>query len=481
MRLYWVLILASHDVKVHCCGLEEKGHCFAVEYGGEVLFIDAGFNTSKNYYDFLDLAKDAKYADVSKVVGAPVLDNVPLKNVKGYCISHEHSDHVSGLPFIYNEVCTQTLSLVPIFSTRPTINGFEHQFRVYKIPYDKEVFISVEDQDNVPKQYKVARTSSAFYSYFKVKIGKNFKVMWIPTEHSTQNAYHLAIELPEKRLIMYSGDFKLNLEENRPPLNVVRALREEYKKILLICETIGVEEDGITGTERMMNEKLDQSLTGLDFRLMLVAIRASEVPRIHCFEEAAIKLKRRVALVGESMRDTYEAMRQSFHGILIGDYVMFKPQELKQIKPEDYCKYVFLVDARMWHTYDTSFHNILKGGAPLQAEEPGKKECKGEKYLDLGEKDLIVFSTTGPYEKYMEVCQKHMMRHVAACGAMLYPDLHVSGHGKIGDYRIFIEALSPDVLIPFHREKAKRDLLAKKTHFKGEFHNLNDGDTYLWK
>jgi mRNA degradation ribonuclease J1/J2 len=109
--------LSSQFVKVHCCGVEEKGHCFAIEYKNEVLFLDAGFNISKNYYKFLDSRKDARYSEVSKVIGAPILDNVSLRNVKGYCLSHEHSDHVSGLPFIYNEVCIHTRKLTP-FSLR---------------------------------------------------------------------------------------------------------------------------------------------------------------------------------------------------------------------------------------------------------------------------------------------------------------------------------------------------------------------------
>lgn len=473
--------MASEDVKIHCCGVEEKGHCFAIEYKDEVIFLDAGFNTSKNYYEFLDLEKDAKYADVSKVVDTPILDNVNLANVKGYCLSHEHSDHVSGLPFIYNEVCTHTMALTPIFSTRPTIEGVQHKFQSHKIPFDKGVFVSVEDEDDIPEQHQVKRFPSEFHSFFKVQIGKHFRVMWIPTEHSTLNAYSLAIELPKKRLIFYTGDFKLNLKSNRPPLYIIRALRKRYEKILMICETIGFKAEGITGTEDLMTEKLEQSLTSLDFRLILAAVRASEVPRIHCFEEEAIKLDRRIALVGEAMRDTYDAMRRSFPGTLVGDYMMFKLADLKQIGTEDYGKYVFLADARMWHTYDTSFHKILKGGAPLHADEKNKKECTGEKVLELSEKDLIIFSTTAPYEKYMEVCQKHMIRHVRACGAMFYPELHVSGHGSIGDYRILIEALNPDVLIPFHREKDKRKLLGDAVRFEKEFHNPSDGETYVWK
>jgi mRNA degradation ribonuclease J1/J2 len=217
-----------------------------------------------------------------------------------------------------------------VFATKPTIEGVKHKFRSHKIPFDEGIFIPVEDRDSVPKQYRIARSPPTFYSFFKVKIGKHLKVMWIPTEHSTLNAYLLAVELPKKRLVLYTGDFKLNLKENRPPLNVIKALRREYKQILLICETVGVNREGVAGTEDLMIEKLEQSLTGVDFRLILVAIRASEVPRIHCFEKAAIKLNRCIALVEEAMRDTYEAMRQSFPGILVGDYVMFKLSDLKK-------------------------------------------------------------------------------------------------------------------------------------------------------
>ena len=471
------------DIKVHCCGVEEKGHCFAIEYDDEVVFLDAGFNLSSNYYKFLDLEKDAKYDDISKTIGAPRLDIVGnnLENVKGYCLSHEHSDHVSGLPFIYNEICNYTWSYnIPIFSTRPTIEGVKHKFRHHGIYFDDGIFIAVEDREEVPEQYRAKGIPSKLYSLFKVKIGKNFKVMWIPTEHSTKNAYSLAVALPGKRLVLYTGDFKLGLKENRPPLNVLRVLREEFSEILLICETIGVESYGVTGTEDLMTEKLEQSLTGVDARLILVAIRASEVPRIHCFEEAAIRLGRQVALIGESMRNTYESMKESFPGILVGDYVMFKTSKLKDISETDYSRYVFLADARMWHSYTTTFHRILKGGAPLEADPKHKRECKGEKLLDIGERDFVVFSTTNPYERYMRICQGHMKRHIRSSGAKFYPDIHVSGHGSIGDYRIFVETLKPDILIPFHREKEVRGLLEERIHFKGKFINPDDGQTYVW-
>jgi ribonuclease J len=469
------------DIKIHCCGVEEKGHCFAVEYRDEVIFLDAGFSAGKSYEDFWNLKIDLPYSDVAKIVGAPVLDNVNLQNVKGFCLSHEHSDHVSGLPFLFTEVCLHTWNQPHVFSTKATIRGVQHKFNQHKIPYDDDVFVSVEDKETIPEQHRVKSSSAKFKPLFKVKIGKHFKVYWIPVEHSTHNGYALAVRLPKKRVVIFSGDFKLNLKENRPPLNILKAFREEHKQLLLICETIGVDQEGITGTEDLMEEKLDQSFFGLNPRLILVAIRSSEVPRIHTFESLAIKLNRQIALVGDTMRDTYNAMRISYPGILVGDYVMFTPSKLKEIKEEDYRKYIFLADARMWHSYKTTFHNILKGGAPLEADATHKKECKDECLLKLGKEDMIIFSTTGPYETYMKQCQGHMKRHIRASEALFYPDLHISGHGKIGDYRIFIDVLNPEVLIPFHREKKVRNYLSEKVHFKGEFVNPKDGDSYLWK
>ncbi len=475
------MIVIPENVKVHCCGVEEKGHCFAIEYKDEVIFLDAGFNLNENYYQFLDLGKDATYDEVSKIIGAPILDNVPLQNVKGYCISHEHSDHVSGLPFIYNEVCTHTWSLTPIFATRPSITGIKHKFRSHKIPFIDEIFVPIEDKEAIPKIYRPTRTPAVFSALFKVKAGRHFNVMWIPTEHSTLNAYHIAVVLPRKRLVFYTGDFKLNLKENRPPLKIIRTLRKKYKHILMICETIGVEDEGITCTEKLLIEKLEQSLIKLDVRLILVAIRSSEVPRIHCFENIAIKLNRRIALVGEAMRNTYEAMRRSFPGILVGDYAVFKLSDLKKVKKQDYHKYIFLADARMWHTYNTSFHAILKGAVRLKPDRWHKTGCSGKKLLEIGKDDLVIFSTTDPYNKDMQICQAHMIRHIKQSGAKFYPDMHVSGHGKIGDYRILVEALKPDVIIPFHRERNVRRKLAKNIEYKGEFYNLSDGETFNWK
>jgi ribonuclease J len=461
----------GESVKIHCCGVHERGHCFAIECGEEVIFLDGGVNISgEKYRAFLKLGEDATYQEVSNTVGAPILENIDLENVKGFCLSHEHSDHVSGIPFLYKEVPA------PIFSTRPTIFGTRHQFDIHKIKIGGDAFIPVEYRDEVPEKYRPRRISRDLFSFFRVKVGKHFEVMWIPTEHSSLNAYCLAVVLPKKRLIFYTGDFKLDLKENRPPMNTLRVLSEKYE-ILLICETIGVEKDGVTGVEEVLVEKLEESLTNLDVRLILAAVRASEVPRIHSFEQIATKLNRRVALVGRSMRNTYEAMRRSFPGVLTGDYVMFEPSELKSISKEKYNRYIFLADARMWHSYRTNFHGILKGAAPL-------KRCRGEKLLEIGKDDVVIFSTTEPYEKYMRICQGHVKKHVAASKAMFYPDLHVSGHGQIGDYRILVSALNPEVVIPFHREKPERGLLKGNVldplDYKGTFYNPNDGDVYAW-
>jgi ribonuclease J len=472
--------MSDEDVNIHCCGVEEKGHCFAIEYKDEVLFLDAGFNLSKSYYDFLDLQGDEPYDVVSEIVGAPILDNVNLENVVGFCLSHEHSDHVSGLPFIFSEVCTHSWTQPKIFSTRATINGTKYKFDQHDVPYDDNVFIPVEDEEEIPEEYRVKRSSRKFKSLFKVQVGNHYKVMWVPVEHSTLNGYSLAVQLPQKRLVFYTGDFKFDLKNNRPPLNLLKSFRQEFDHVLQICETIGVEDDGITGTEDMMEEKLVQSLTGLDPNLVLVAIRTSEVPRIHTFESLGNRMNRRIALIGTSMRNAYNSMRHNFPGILVGDYVMYETSELKDIPKNDYDKYIFLADARMWHAYNTTFHRILKGGAPLVPDATHPYECSDETLREVGKDDLIIFSTTGPYQTYMKRCQGHMIRHVRASGAMFYPDLHVSGHGRCGDYRILIDTVKPDVLIPFHREEKVRERLAEKVNYDGVFHKPKDGDVYKW-
>ncbi len=499
--------MSPEIVKIHCCGLEENGHCFAVEYNNETIILDSGLSI----LSYITLAKEAQrasydhtqgkiFTDPTKVLAyAPILRNVNLKTVKAFCLSHEHSDHVDAVPFLYRELQKEGVE-PPVFCTKPTVEGTKHKFESYRIK-SMPKFYSVEDPADLPKRHRAREPR--YPSLFKAKIGQ-FTVMWVPTEHSTLNAYNLAVLLPKKgdrkRMIFYSGDFKLDQKEGRPPMHTIRELGQDHET-LLICETIGVKNAGMTGVEDLMAERLEEYLTNLDKRLILVAIRSTEVPRIHAFEAIATKLDRRIGLLGTSMTKAYEAMRRSFPGILRGDYRIFVlnkkhvkrgVQWLGDLQPKDYGKYVLLAEARMWHTYTSDFHQILKTAAPLPADEKRKAcMCTPEELaktgkLEIGKEDVIVFSTTQPYTEKMRICQKHIERHVRATKALFYPDLHISGHGEICDYRLLMEALKPKVVIPFHRERKDRELMKERVleylDPMPEFHNpVVNGSTYEWR
>lgn len=498
--------MSSGNIKVHCCGLEENGHCFALEYNNETIILDGGLSIVL-YETLIEEAQRASYdhtqgkifSDPTKVLAhAPILRNVNLKTVQAFCLSHEHSDHVDAVPFIYRELQKEGVD-PPVFSTKPAIDGLKYKFQTYRLK-SLPKFYSVEDSSELPKRHRAREPR--YPSLFKAKIG-SFTVMWVPAEHSTLNAYSLAVLLPKKgdskRMVFYSGDFKLDQKEGRPPMHTIRELGEDHET-LLICETIGVKSSGMTGVEDLMAEKLEEYLTNLDKRLILVAIRSTEVPRIHAFEVIATKLGRRIGLVGTYMTKAYEAMRKSFPGILRGDYKIFVMskknvkkgmQWLGDLQPKDYRKYILLAEARMWQTYTTDFHQIMKAAAPLPQDEKHAacistdEELAKTGKLEIGRDDIVIFSTTDPYTDKMRICKMHVERHVKASKALFYPELHISGHGQVCDYRILMEALKPKVVIPFHREKADRDLLQIRVLEYLEpvpqfFNPPTNGTTYEW-
>jgi mRNA degradation ribonuclease J1/J2 len=214
----------------------------------------------------------------------------------------------------------------------------------------------------------------------------------------------------------------------------------------------------------------------------------------------ATKLGRRIGLIGTYMTKAYEAMRKSFPGILRGDYKIFVMskknvkrgvQWLGDLQPKDYRKFVLLAEARMWQTYNTDFHQIMKTAAPLPQDEkhkacmPTDEELAKTGKLEIGKDDIVIFSTTDPYTEKMRICKMHVERHVKASKALFYPGLHISGHGQICDYRLLMEALKPKVVIPFHREKLDRDLLQKNVLGYLEptpqfFNPQTNGTTFEW-
>ena len=153
-------------------GLEQIGmNITAFEYENSIVVVDCGLSFPEDDMLGIDLV---------------IPDITYLKNnvekVKGFVITHGHEDHIGALPYILKELAA------PIYTTKLTMGLIENKLK----------------EHNLMKacKRKVVRHGQS------INLGA-FRIEFIKTNHSIQDASALAIHSPAGTVI-HTGDFKVD-------------------------------------------------------------------------------------------------------------------------------------------------------------------------------------------------------------------------------------------------------------------------------
>ena len=153
-------------------GLEAIGmNITAFEYEDSIIVVDCGLAFPEDDMYGIDLCiPDITY----------LLDNAA--KVKGFVFTHGHEDHIGALPYILKQLN------VPIYATKLTMGLIELK-------------LTEHDLIRTTKR-KVVHPGQS------INLGK-FRVEFIKTNHSIQDAVALAITCPAGTVI-HTGDFKVD-------------------------------------------------------------------------------------------------------------------------------------------------------------------------------------------------------------------------------------------------------------------------------
>ena len=140
----------------------------AFEYGDSIVVVDCGMAFPGDDMLGIDLV---------------IPDITYLKNnfdkIKAFVITHGHEDHIGALPYVLEQIN------VPVYATKLTMGLIEHK---------------LEERGMLKNtKLKVVRFGQT------VNLG-NFKVEFIKTNHSIQDAAALAIFSPAG-IVLHTGDF----------------------------------------------------------------------------------------------------------------------------------------------------------------------------------------------------------------------------------------------------------------------------------
>ena len=368
----------------------------ALEYGNEIIIIDAGLTFPDEDLPGIDLV----IPDITYLVKN-------RQKIKGVVLTHGHEDHIGGLPYLLKEIRTQ------VYGTKLTVALAENKLREHKIP---------------SKVLKCVPTGG------KIKLGC-FSVEFINVTHSIAGAVALCIDTPVGK-ILHTGDFKIDLTPVAGDKIDLLRLAELGKKgvKLLMCESTNVERPGYTMSESVVGNTLDTLFTENATRRLIVATFASNVHRLQQIIDIAHRHKRKVALSGRSMLNVVEAASK------IGAITV----------PEN-----TLIDVEKIKNYFDHEIVIVSTGSQGEPMSALSRMANGEfNKVVIGDNDTIIISASPipGNEKMVSKVINNLYRRRAKVVYESLEKIHVSGHACQEELKVMHSMVKPEYFIPIHGE-----------------------------
>ncbi len=376
-------------------GLEQIGmNITAFEYEDSIIVVDCGLSFPED--DMLGI--DLVIPDITYLK-----DNID--KVKGFFITHGHEDHIGAIPYVLKEIN------VPIYATKLTIGIIDHKLREHNM------------------LTKVKRKVVRYGQH--INLG-NFRVEFIKTNHSIQDAAALAIYSPAG-IVVHTGDFKVDYTPVFGDAIDLARLGEIGKKgvLALMCDSTNAERPGFTMSEKRVGKIFDNVFAEHKNSRIIIATFASNVDRVQQIINAACKYNRKVVVEGRSMVN-----------------IISTATELGYLDiPEN-----TLIDIEQLKNYpDEKTVLITTGSQGESMAALSRMAANIHKKIAIKPGDTIIFSSNPIPGNEKSV--SHVINELFMKGAdVIFQDAHVSGHACQEDIKLIYSLVRPKYSIPVHGE-----------------------------
>ena len=376
-------------------GLEQIGmNITAFEYDDSIFVVDCGLAFPSE--DMLGI--DLVIPDVTYLK-----DN--FSKLKGFVITHGHEDHIGALPYILKQIN------IPVYGTKLTLALIEKKLKEHNI-------------DKMAKLIEVKHGDT-------VSLG-DFKVEFIRTNHSIQDASSLAIFSPAG-IIFHTGDFKIDYTPIYGEPADLQRMAEIGKQgcLALICESTNATKPGFTLSERTVGRTFDITFSENKNNRIIVATFASNVDRVQQIIDTAYRYGRKVVIEGRSMVNVIGVANELGY-IKVPEGTLIDIDQLKDYPPE---KTVIITTGSQ--------------GESMAALSRMANSTHRKVSIMLGD-TVIMSSTPIPGN---EKAVYRVINELSIKGAkVVFEDTHVSGHACQEEIKLMYALLHPKFSLPIHGE-----------------------------
>jgi ribonuclease J len=376
-------------------GVEEIGkNMTLLEYGDEIIVVDAGFQFSEAETPGIDfILPDVTYLRERK------------DKVKALFITHGHYDHIGAIPYLIEDIGNP-----PIYSRE--FGSLIIQKRQMEFP------------DVAPLNIKTVRGTET------ITVGKYFTVNFFPISHTIPDSVGLFIDTPVGT-VAFVEDVRVD-HVNGVPTDAEKEhwkMFQDKKIVLFTLDSTSVEKPGFSLPESHAIDTIDRIMKGVSGRL-IIGTFASNVERIIQFITLAQKYNKMVAIDGRSMKSNVEIVKQL--GLVKFDNVI--PIEEMEEHPAN--KIVVLATGAQGEEYAV-FDRIAN---------------KTHKYITLNRTDTVVFSSSviPGNENAITKLKDNLYRQEAHIVTYQDSAVHASGHGNRDELGWIHQQINYKYFMPLH-------------------------------
>lgn len=241
-------------------------------------------------------------------------DYTYLKNnrnkVKALFITHGHEDHIGGIPFL-----VRSIYIPVIYAPRLAAALIRHKL----------------EDNRIKDPVKIVEYDAGSV----IKIGDEFTVSFFRVTHSIPDSYGICIDTPQGRIIE-TGDFKIDLTPVGPNFEINKLARLGTEGVdLLMADSTNAELEGYTPSETNVRSGVEEIFEKAPGRI-IVSTFSSNINRIQQVVEVAVAHKRKICILGRSMKNVISIARE-YGYIKIPDASIVEETMLRNYKLNEIC------------------------------------------------------------------------------------------------------------------------------------------------
>ena len=371
-------------------------NCLVLEAAGRLLIVDCGvmFPEEENGVEVVHPSFDFLLQQADRI--------------EGVWITHGHEDHIGAVPYLLENLD------IPVYAPPYALGLIREKLSERVLPFTPRL-----------------RTITANEP---VTMGP-FRLTPVPVAHSIIDSMALVAETPGGT-ILHSGDYKLDLDGVGPDLcPTLRRLKEAIPQTgidLLLSDSTGIEEKGVTGSERVVTERIDEILGEARGRVF-VALFSSNVERVEAVAKLAVKHQRRVALSGRSV-NVHTRIASDLGRLRLPAERIVSLEEAAQLPPREIL--------------------VIISGTQGEPRSNLVRLAEGtHRYLSVSEGDLVILSSRfipGNELAISRMIDGLLRQRATVVHHQIDPRIHVSGHARHDEQKLVLETIRPRCFIPVH-------------------------------